>query len=509
MKKMTIVVIFITVIAKVFGFLRETILASFFGVGAITDAFNVASTIPSSVLSIVAAALVTGIIPMITRISSDGEDRVNYFTSNVLNIFLLFCAALMLVILAIPELVISVFAANLNQEALVYAVSFLRVISFGIFSVAFVQLGSGYLNVKRSFIVPASITIVSNLTIIITIIFASSINQPMLLAYGQLLAMVIQTVVVIVFMYRAGFKYKAVIDFNDKDLRVMIRLALPLLISAVLGQANDIIMKNVATVIYDGDGAFTYMNLATRLTSFVSGIFITAILNVTYPTIAENVVEGNIKKINKSINESILMISVFVVPALVGFIALARGIVEIVYLRGLVTPADIDVIVPIFIFDALVLIALSVRELFFRIHYAYHDMKSPVKISVLVTGLFIIGLLIFPALFGRFGHPLAGIAFAYSIAAIIGCYPNYLSVKRLVGKLNLRPVVKDLSKIIISAAAMGVVLLLVKTPLVGLVGGTLGTFVSIVIGGLVYLVAIIGLKTNFVLQLIYPIIFKK
>lgn len=508
MKKMTIVVIFITVIAKVFGFLRETILASFFGVSAITDAFNVASTIPSSVLAIVAAALVTGIIPMITRISSDGEERVNYFTSNVLNIFLLFCGALMLIILAVPEIVISIFAANLKPEALIYAVAFLRVISFGIFSVAFVQLGSGYLNVKRSFIVPASITIISNVIIILTIILASSVDKPMLLAYGQLVAMIVQTIVMVVFMYRAGFKYQAVVDFNDKDLRVMIRLALPLLISAVLSQANDIIMKNVATVIYDGEGAFTYMSLATRLTAFVSGIFITAILNVTYPTITENVVQGNIKKINKSINESILMISVFVVPALVGFIALARGIVEIVYLRGLVTPADIDVIVPIFIFDALVLIALSVRELFFRIHYAYHDMKSPVKISVMVTAMFIAGLFIFPPLFGNFGHPLAGIAFAYSFAAILGCYPNYLSVKRLVGRLNLKAVVKDLSKIIISAALMGVVLILIKGPLGGIVGGTLGTLISITVGALVYLVAIIGLKTNFVLQLIYPVLFK-
>ncbi|QIK70376.1 murein biosynthesis integral membrane protein MurJ [Erysipelothrix sp. HDW6C] len=503
MKKITIVVMFITILSKILGFGRDIAMSSTYGVSAITDAFNLANTIPSSVLAVVGAALVTGIIPMLTRLSKESKERTNRFTSNVLNIMLVFCAVMMLIMFIVPEFVIFIFASKLSAEAVAYAVPFLRVISLGLFSIAIVQLGTGFLNVKKNFIIPALVTLPANIVIIAAIFLSRSTGNIMLLAYGQLAALLLQAVIIIVYMIKSDFKYYALIDFKDGDLRLMISLALPLLLSAFLGQFNDIVMKNYASGLHaDGTGGYSYMTYATKLIGFVSGIFISAILNVTYPTIAHNVVEGDNKKINKSINDAVLMISVFVIPAMVGFVTLAHEIVEFVFLNGKMTPADIDIIVPIFIFDSLVLFAMAIRELLFRIHYAYHDMKSPVKNTVLVSITFVIGMFIFTRVFGYFGQPLAGLSFAYSLSAIIACFPIYKSAKRLIGKVYPQFIIRDLLKIIAASLIMGIVALLVKGPIAGFMPGKMGTIVVIAVAGLTYIIGLIALRTRFVLNLV-------
>ncbi|WP_159648209.1 murein biosynthesis integral membrane protein MurJ [Erysipelothrix aquatica] len=508
MKKMTVVVMFITILSKVLGFIRDITLSSNFGFGAVSDSFTLAITIPNSVLSIIGAVLVTGIIPMLTRILNEDEDRANRFTSNILNIMLLFCMVMMVLMFVLPEFVIFLFASNLSHEAMLYAVPFLRVIAFGIFSIAIVQLGSGYLNVKKNFIIPALVSIPSNVIVIVAIIIANKSGNTLLLAYGQLAALIFQAAVIFIYMKKMGFDYRAVIDLNDKDLRLMVTLALPLLLSAVLGQLNDIIMKNFATVLVPV-GGYSYMSYATKLIGFVSGIFITAILNVSYPTIAQNVVNNDNKRLNKSINDAILMIFVFVTPAVVGFITLARPIIEFVFLSGEVTASDVNIIVPIFVADALVLLAMGMRELLFRIHYAYHDMKSPVRNTVFVTIVFIIGLIIFPFLFGKLGHPLAGLSFSYSVAALIAVVPLFKSAKKLIGKTYFKYIVKDMTKILLSALVMGVFLLLVKGPLLSVMPGRIGTLVAIVGAGIVYIVALIALRTRFALSLLSSVLFKE
>ena len=102
MKKMTVVVMFITILSKVLGFIRDITLSSNFGFGAVSDSFTLAITIPNSVLSIIGAVLVTGIIPMLTRILNEDEDRANRFTSNILNIMLLFCMVMMVLMFVLP-----------------------------------------------------------------------------------------------------------------------------------------------------------------------------------------------------------------------------------------------------------------------------------------------------------------------------------------------------------------------------------------------------------------------
>ncbi|UPU39231.1 hypothetical protein MX850_12430 [Erysipelothrix sp. Poltava] len=175
MKKTTIIVMFIGVLSKVLGFIRDITLSSMFGMGAITDAFNASVAIPTVVLSVIGSALITGVIPMLTKISHEDKKRGDRFASNVLNIMIVFSLALSLFMFLVPEVVLKIVAGGFKGETLAYAVVFVRTLSLGVFSVAVMQLGTGYLNVKGNFVVPAMVTIPMNLIVIVGIAISSKV----------------------------------------------------------------------------------------------------------------------------------------------------------------------------------------------------------------------------------------------------------------------------------------------------------------------------------------------
>ena len=116
MKKTTIVVMIVTIIAKLFGFARDRIISYFFGVGVVSDAFMLAFGVPSLVLTVVAAAFVTGFIPMYTRVKQESEEEANDFVNNIFNIMISFALVLGIFMFLFPNVMVKIAAVGFDQE---------------------------------------------------------------------------------------------------------------------------------------------------------------------------------------------------------------------------------------------------------------------------------------------------------------------------------------------------------------------------------------------------------
>lgn len=502
MKKTAILVMVITIFSKVLGFVRDITLTSVLGMSGTADAFQVAISIPSVVLTVVGAAFVSGIIPMLSRISKEDPERGHRFTSNVMNIMLVFSAILSIFMFVVPELAVKMVAWGSTGASLQMAASFVRIIAFGVFAVSIVQLGGGYLNVMESFLIPAFVGIPANIIIISAIVLSGKMDQPIYMAYGQLIGLLLQAAIIYMTMRKKGFSYRPIIDLKDEDLRAMVHLAFPLVVSSLLGQLNGIVMKGYATKIYSDEGVYTYMSNADKLVAFVQGIFTTSILSVTYPTISHAVASSDHKRVNKSINDAILMLAVFIIPAMIGFVFLSREIVSFVYLRGKVTAADINILAPIFFFNSMVLFSHAIRELFYRISYAYQDMISPVKNTVFFSGIFVVLMVIMATVFQRWDMPLAGLTFAFALATTATIYPMWRSLQKHLHDTEVHIIIPDFIKIVISSVVMALAIVFSRPILTSLIGSRLSLFAIIGVSGLAYIASLLVLKTGFVMSLI-------
>ena len=496
MKKTTIKVMIITIIAKILGFIRDKVVLNFFGTGPVTEAFTLAYGIPSTLLAVVVTALVTGFIPMYTRVKQNDDENSNDFTNNVFNILVMFGFVLGLIMFLFPEVIVKLAAAGFNEETHMLASTFVRIISFSALTVSIMQLGVGYLNVNQSFILPAAISLPSNIVIIIFTLLAKKTGEINLIAWGTLAAFAVQGILMFSYMKVFKFKYKPEVNFKDPYLKEMVRLAMPLLYSSLLGTLNSLAITSYATTIY-GQGAYAYISMSGRLLGFATGIFVTGVLSVAYPTVASAAAKDDKVGAVNSMNDAILLIVLFIFPVVVGFITMRYEIVAFVYGCGKIGVTELEILSSVFLGSTLGLFFLGIRDLYIRVHYAYQDMKTPLHNQILYVVSNVALFLILGKFFGLFGITLAG-----SIAAGFSTIFLFNSLLNRFKRLGMRVILRDIVKITIASIAMGVAVMGLKFVLSAWLGSRLITILIIGLAGIVYLGFILLLKVDVVFSLL-------
>ena len=492
MKKTTIAVMIMTIIAKVFGFLRDKIVIHFFGFGVVSDAFMLSFGLPSLALTVIAAALVTGFIPMYTRVKNEDPDQANYFVNNIFNIMIAFSLVVGMFMFLFPNVVVRISASGFNEETYLLATYFVRIIAFSVISVAIVQLGAGFLNVNNSFILPILISIPSNVIVIIFSIIASRTQNYNYIPIGTLLGFSIQGLMMYLFMRRYGFKYRFIIDYHDPHLRKMVKIAMPLLLTTVILTIDDIAMRSYATWIH-GSGAYSYISNSFRLMGFATGLFVNGVLSVAYPTISDAAAKDDTVKVVHSMNDAILLISLFIIPATVGFITLSYEVVAFVYGGGKVGVEELTILGDVFKYNAMGLLFIGLRDLFIRIHYAYQDMKTPLRVQSYYVVLDVVLFVVLGQLVG-----IKGLTIAASIGALFSSMYLLNSLLNKFKRLGMHAIVKDLGKILLSAIIMGVVIIIFKNSVSGQFSDRVLLILSVALGGLTYLGSVWLMKVELV-----------
>ncbi len=87
----TILLMIITILSKIFGFVRESVMAAVIGAGDIKSIYVTATTIPDIMMYTVITGVVSAYITVYTRIRTDkGEAEANSFTSNLINVLMVY-----------------------------------------------------------------------------------------------------------------------------------------------------------------------------------------------------------------------------------------------------------------------------------------------------------------------------------------------------------------------------------------------------------------------------------
>ena len=88
--KKTIQLIFFAFVAKGLGFVREMVLANYYGANYVSDVFVVVQNIPAVIFAMFGTAVTTGFIPLYSELKvKNGKSEAHKFMNNVFNIFFL------------------------------------------------------------------------------------------------------------------------------------------------------------------------------------------------------------------------------------------------------------------------------------------------------------------------------------------------------------------------------------------------------------------------------------
>ena len=163
-----------TLISRLFGFLRDMVIAMAFGSSASADAFFVAYRIPNMQRRILGEGAVTAaFIPVFTEtLTQKGEAAAWKMTANLFNIFIILLSLVSLLIFIFSPAVITIFAPGFIDEPGKFelTVKLTRWMAPYLFFIGLAAFCMGILNTLKVFALPAAAPIAQNIIMILSIL---------------------------------------------------------------------------------------------------------------------------------------------------------------------------------------------------------------------------------------------------------------------------------------------------------------------------------------------------
>ncbi len=469
----------LSLLSKGIGFLRDIILAYFYGASSISDAFLISLVIPSVIFGFIGIGVSSAYIPMYSNIESKlGVKEGDKFTNYLINLMLVFTTFLCLICLLFTEPLVKIFASGFDGETIELATSFTRVTVLSMYFSGLIYIFSGYLQIKGNHIAPSLMGLPLNFALILAIVLSSYI-QISILPFGKVLGAFLQFLFLLFFVYQKDFSYKPILNVKNDHLKRMVVLAFPIILGSSVEQINKLVDRTIASNI--AIGGISALNYANQLNLFVQGIFVSSIAAVFYPVISKMAANDNVLGLRKALSQTMVVISVLLVPVTMGSVIFAQPIVELLFGRGAFTKQAIDMTSTALFYYSIGMIAFGLRDVLTKAFYSLKDSRTPMINSALTVILNIVLNIVLSKFLG-----IGGLALATSISASVCTILLFISLGKKIGFFEFKNMTMSFLKIICSSVIMGFIAKFSYVMLGQIFHIQLSLLISILVGAIAY-----------------------
>ena len=377
-------VAFFTFLSRIFGYIRDILMASYLGLHA--DSFAVAFRLPNTFRSLFAeGAFSAAFVPMFSaKLAETNKEEAIKFASRIFSLLCLIVAIFVsLMMIFMPQLVECLapgFVSHQDKLNLTISLSYFTIPY--LFFISLASLFVGVLNSFGKFAVTAALPIILNIIMIMAIYYLTphSLSASHALSYGVFLAGIFQ-LIIIVFAARAfsiNIKFTKIII--DDDIKLMFKNMIPAIVGSGVVQINLAIDTIIASFI---DGAASILYFADRLNQFPLAIIGTALGTVLLPTLSRQVKSNQLEQANKTQNIAIKIGLFLTFPCAIAFAIMGDSIISILFERGHFESQDTSKVAAALKALSFGLPAFVLVKILTPRYFAQYDTKTPVRISIL------------------------------------------------------------------------------------------------------------------------------
>lgn len=492
--KATVLLMIVTIVSKVLGLFRDSVLASAYGTGKYAAVYSTANSISTILFAVIGTALATSLIPLYNKLETeDSTERAMGFLNSVVNLVVIVCLAIAGLGIIFAGPLVKVFAPGYQGDVYTLCVQYTRILLPSIVFVGLANIFTSYLQIKKRYVIPGFIGMPYSVIIIVSI-FLSLKTSPMVLVVGTLIAISAKALFQLPFVYKEGYRYRPRINLQDPVMKDMMILILPVVIGVGANQINSIVDKSLASLL--GTDVVASFSYAIKLYEFVQALFITSILAVIYPRLSSMIVSERIDSFLNSLKKTMNVIIVALVPIIVGCIVLSKQIVEVLFQRNAFTSKDTTMTASILLIYVIGILAFALRDVLTRGFYSMEDSKTPM-INSIISIVFNISLNLI--LVKPLGYK--GLAIATAVSAYIGLFLFNRSMKKKIEGYSSRDNYIVFAKALFAALIMGLGVKLVYGILgTSLVGGLLLKLIALLsavgVGVIIYAIVMHFLKVE-------------
>jgi putative peptidoglycan lipid II flippase len=410
----------LTLTSRITGLLREIMVASYFGASGWTDAFNVAFRLPNLLRRMFAeGAFSQAFVPLLsqtrqTKTAAQTQELVDQVATALLWIL----AAISLAGVLLAPVLVWLTASGLHPAAFDSAVWMTRLMFPYAGLISLVALSAGILNTWKHFAVPAVTPALLNLSIIGAAVALHKLVQPSIhaLAIGVMLGGVAQLAVQWPALRRYAvvprLRLHFVAAWRSDGVHRVVKQMLPASLSVSVAQVSIVINTQIASHLHAG--SVSWLAYADRLMEFPTAILGVALGSVLLPSLSRAVACDDVAKYSTLLDWGLRLTLVLALPSAIALLLFAQPLVSMLFNYGRFDHADVLATASALRAYGIGLIALIGIKILAPGFYARQDLRTPVKIALLVllcTQL--MNLLFVPWL----GH--AGLALAISLGAML------------------------------------------------------------------------------------------
>ncbi|WP_368185108.1 murein biosynthesis integral membrane protein MurJ [Aestuariibius sp. HNIBRBA575] len=384
-----------TLLSRVLGFVRDILIASYLGTGAVAEAFLVAFSLPNMFRRFFAeGAFNMAFVPMFSKKLESGDDPQGFARDAFTGLATILIVFTGLSMVAMPWLVMAMASGFLGDERFDLAVLFGRIAFPYILFISLGALLSGVLNATGRFVAAAAAPVLLN------VMFITSMSVAVILGWDIGTALVwtvpfagiAQMSLVWVAAKRAGFTLIPRRPRMTPELKRLAIIAAPAALAGGVVQVNLLVGRQVASFF---DGAIAWLNYADRLYQLPLGVVGIAIGVVLLPDLARRLQAGDEAGGRDAFNRASELSLALTIPAAIALIAIPVPLVSVLYERGAFSSDDTASTAIAVAIYGMGLPAFVLQKALQPLYFAREDTKRPfyyALVSMVVNAGLAIGL---------------------------------------------------------------------------------------------------------------------
>jgi putative peptidoglycan lipid II flippase len=450
-----------TTLSRITGYLRLSAQTAALGVSALGNTYTTANTTPNIVYELVLGGILTSVfVPVFVEwLQKHGREEAWLVADRILTLALVVLAGVaVLGAVFAPEIIRLYLSASdaPNKEAqIALGTFFLRwfmpqIVFYGIGAVA-----TGLLQAERRFAAPMFAPILNNLAVISTFgIYALLVGdgtasvasitfaEKTVLAAGTTFGVAAMTLALWPSLRQLGFHWHLRFDWNHPAVRRLGKLALWVVVYVVANQ-----LAYVAIIVFTGtfppDGYQIYAS-AFILFQLPHAIVAVSIFTALLPPMSGRWADRDLDGLRTLFSRGIRDTVVVIVPAALGYVALAIPIVRLLLQHGRAQPADVDDIARTLQAFAVGLPFFSAFQLLTRTLYSMQDTRTPALVNV-AAAIVNVGA---NFLYLSFGWGLPGLALGHATSYVFATVVSLVVLRERLGRIDGTRILATLVRVI-------------------------------------------------------------
>jgi putative peptidoglycan lipid II flippase len=452
-----------TVFSRVSGLLAKIAIAAIIGSLAVNDSYTLANTLPNIVFELLIGGVLTSVaIPLLTRAQRSDADGGQEYTQRLLSLAIVGLLVATTLAVACAPLLTKIYLSSGSKADPQLTNDFARLLLPQIFFYGLAALFGAVLNTKERFAANAWAPVLNNLIVIAVavLLHAHSFGTidpdhidttPMLiLGLGTTLGIVVQALVMIPSLRRAGFRWQWRFGWDRRFAEAGGLLGWATLY-VLVSQIGVSATTRIASA-HETGGIFQFQT-ASMIFQMPYGILGVAVLTAIMPRMSRHAAAGDMVAVKSDMSLANRLSAAALLPVTALFFVFGPAVATLLFNWRSVQLDSTIGLGRVLGMMALGLVPLAVTLVQMRVFYAMKDARTPTLINAIMVLVRVPLMYLAPHVLP--GQIITGLALSTAISYGVGAVVGEIWLRAKYGPTGSGATLVTLGKMLVASAAGG------------------------------------------------------